>query len=205
MPTTIGPRVVPEHIAGELADFFAVQHDLEATLSYVARVKEEWSDPRTADWGLVNAISDAAVVRYARCFAQGCRSRLGEADVPPDLIETHRWALNLRNRHIAHAHPVNDFEQGSVQVQVVEAPAPRQVHGVSMGIFHAAGLAPVQADELVALCTGVLAQLRPRIEQLRVEVEALVKTLPVEQVYSWPEFALALPSGKQRPPKSRRT
>lgn len=201
MPTTVGPREVPDNFAGDLADLFAVQHDLETARSYAARAKREWGDVRTADWGVVNGLSEAAVVRYARCFTSGRRLKLDESSVPSQLVDAHRAVLELRNRHVAH--PINDFEHGSVTIQVVEPPSPRKIHHVGMGVSHLAGFNPPRADELIELCDGLLASLRPRIEELRVEVEARVKALNLDEVYSWTEFTLKVPSGKQRPYRPR--
>jgi hypothetical protein len=142
-------------------------------------------------------VPEAAVVRYARCFTTGRRFKLDESWVSSELLVSHRYHWSLRNKHIAH--PVNDYEQSFVTVHVIEPPSTPLVQNVGMGNARVGGFMPETADELIRLCDSLLCQLRPRIEQVRQEVERAIHTLSVDEVYSWPIPQLVSPTGRQRP------
>jgi hypothetical protein len=189
---TSGPREVPPDLAGELGELYGVEQDLEATKDYCERLRRELSDFASADWTLVYALSEAAVVRYVRCFTKGIRLSLDPEYLTPTGREVHSWFLNLRNKHIAHS--VNEFENWSVVVHVVEAPDPAAVHHVSMGAGRIGGLSLDLVESLFALCDTALEHLRPRIERLRLSVEEAVLSRPIDEVYSWRQPAPFPPS-----------
>lgn len=189
---TSGPREIPADLAGELGELYGVEQDLEATKDYCERLRRELSDFTSADWTLVYALSEAAVVRYARCFTNGTRVNLDPSLLGPNAREVHNWLWNLRNKHVAHS--VNEFESWSVIVHVVEPPDPAAVHHVSMGAGRVGGLSPDLVESLLSLCDITLEHLRPRIERLRASVEEAVLSRPIDEVYSWRQPAPFPPS-----------
>jgi hypothetical protein len=192
------PRVVPEAIAGKLAGLFAIQQDLIAARAYCQRLQRECQDRRNAaDWAVVEGLSEAAVVRYARSFTSGRRVTLDESYVDRELLATHQSFLSLRNLHVAHS--VIDYEQGSVTVHVLEPPDPPTVQTIGMSVARVSGLDPQAADQLLRLCDSVLANLSLKINEAQHAVECAVHTLPHQEVYSWPVPRPFSPTGRQRP------
>jgi len=189
---TSGPREVPAALAGELGELYGVEQDLEAVRTYCERLLREFDDFASADWTLLSALSEAAVIRYARCFTSGGRVNLDPAILGPKAREAHNWLWDLRNKHIAHS--VNEFEHWSVIVHVVEPPDPPMVQHVSMGTGRVGGLPPDMVESLLALCDIVLEHLKLRIERLRVSVEEAVLSRPMDEVYSWSLPAIFPPS-----------
>ena len=64
-----------------------------------------------------NALREAAVIRYGRCFASGVRESLSHAllqSAPTDLQSAHLHFIDLRNKHVAHS--VNEFEETDVVI-----------------------------------------------------------------------------------------
>lgn len=107
---------VPE--AARLASLAGIENDLCGVQEYcnlLLTKKEEKPFPST-EW---EAISSAAVVRYARCFSSGVRQRLSRSlfdDAEPNFAEGHNFFIEMRNKHVAHS--VNEFEENDVLVQV---------------------------------------------------------------------------------------
>ncbi|WP_410621762.1 hypothetical protein [Amycolatopsis sp. cmx-8-4] len=63
---------------------------------------------------VVRGLWSAALVAYKRCFSDGKRAFLSEDDVQSlslkgDVVEWHRFVVQMRNKHIAHS--VNPFEE----------------------------------------------------------------------------------------------
>src|SRR5687767_4435285 len=96
------PRKVPEHIAGELAEYYSIGVDLRLAKAYCERVKRERQDPtKPSQEAFIQSVElqmglqEAAVVRYARCFTQGKRVRLDEGWLAGDerLVAAHRRCM----------------------------------------------------------------------------------------------------------------
>jgi hypothetical protein len=181
---TSGPREVPAALAGELGELQGLEQDLEAAKQYCVRLQRELSDPASADWIAVQALSEAAIIRYARCFTTGSRERLTPESLELDAREDHDWSYNLRDKHIAHS--VNECERWSVTVHVIEPPDPPAVQHVSMGSARWEGLPLELAERLQFLCDFFLEELRLRSERVRASVEETVLSRPIDEVYAWP-------------------
>ena len=110
---------VPE--ARRLASLAGIATDLQAVVEYCRRLESLWLNLRTLDFSLSEALSTAAVVRYGRCFKSGVRERLPEdaLDVAPAALrDTHKFVIELRDKHVAHS--VNPFEENEVAVQIAD-------------------------------------------------------------------------------------
>lgn len=182
---TSGPREVPAALAGELGELYGLEQDLETVKEYCERLKRGFSDLASADLTVLQALSEAAIIRYARCFIDGQRVKLDPNSLGLEARKDHDWFWNLRRKHIAHS--VNEFEKWSVIVHVVEPPDPPLVQHISMGSTRVEGLSLDLAENLQFLCDAFLTDLRPEIERTRVLVEGAVLSTPIDEVYAWPE------------------
>ncbi|MEW6331085.1 MAG: hypothetical protein AB1560_06480 [Pseudomonadota bacterium] len=108
----------PDPEASRLASLGGIEQDLRGVITYRDLLVErsEITKLNFVEW---EALSSAAVIRYARCFSSGVRGYL-----PHDLLDAadqelqqaHRFFMELRNRHIAHS--VNPFEENDVTIQI---------------------------------------------------------------------------------------
>ncbi|CAD5374042.1 hypothetical protein RA210_U480005 [Rubrivivax sp. A210] len=129
---------IPE--ARLLASLHSIRHDLNGTLEYCRRL-----EIMEFDVVLWEALSAAAVVRYARCFSSGSRDQLSHKlldSAPPTLREAHEYFIAVRSKHVAHS--VNDFEENDVTVTLREDGDDLSIqgigahHGTVMGLDFAA-------------------------------------------------------------------
>jgi hypothetical protein len=98
--------------AHRLADLTGVERDLQWVIAACAELVRK--DSRYAKDDLAReALHDAALIRYGRCFKEGRRDafqipRSWIDELPAELRATHEEALSVRDKHIAHS--VNDWE-----------------------------------------------------------------------------------------------
>ena len=107
--------------ARRLTDMAGVEHDMRWTAGACAQLSRRQTR-HNIDMQALEAIHDAALIRYARCFKQGRRDAFQIptswiAEMPERLRETHAQALALRDKHIAHS--VNDWEVNVPVAQLV--------------------------------------------------------------------------------------
>lgn len=79
------------------------------------------SAPGPVDQIVFRALSDAAIVRYARCFNSGQRYRLSPemlSDLPGDPLGAHQFFYLMRDKHVGHS--ANAYEQLVMAVSVGE-------------------------------------------------------------------------------------
>lgn len=179
------PRVVTLPEARVLADLVGVEQDLKATIAFCERIRDQWLKPESADWVTLDALSTAAVVRYCRCFVTGVRERFDFGVIEQDLQELHTWIRALRDKHVAHS--VNDYERNAVTVHVVEPPDPPVVQEIGFLSGRLGGLSPEIAGWLIELCQTLLGKVKLDIEERKRHLREAVHSLPVTEVYSFPE------------------
>lgn len=119
--------------AEHLGDLSLIVLDLRSAIDICRRLIEELRKEEQ-DGVLIEALWTAALVKYARCFATGRRLGLNEQifeHFEGDPIGTHRYFIDMRNKHVAHS--VNPFEEVRVGV-VLSAPSaqPLKVEGVAV-------------------------------------------------------------------------
>lgn len=103
--------------AGRLASLRGIEHDLRDVVAICDLLATR--EPKGLNFVEWDALSSAAVIRYARCFVEGKRQWLNEAflaTAPSELQELHRFFLRLRHRHVAHS--VNPFEENDVTLSI---------------------------------------------------------------------------------------
>src|SRR4051812_36912397 len=100
--------------AARLADLVSIHADLLFISGCCERLMAQLALPEESrDFVLIQALWSAALVSYRRCFSDGKRGGLTNADVRAlglagEPIEVHQFLHQLRNKHVAHS--VNPFE-----------------------------------------------------------------------------------------------
>ena len=123
----------PSPEAEFLEDLSGILTDLRQAKSYVDQIvstgnAESHSKSHTLQR---EALGEAAVIRYGRCFATGVRDSIPNAlfqDAPKKLQKNHEYFILLRNRYIAHS--VANFEQVAVVIQLEKVRGRYQVWDV---------------------------------------------------------------------------
>ena len=170
--------------AKSLADLTGVSSDLEFVAEVCDRLAALLQVPQS-DGVIAEALSTAAVVRYARCFNGGARdplprdipSRLGE-----DRLLLHDRVFAMRQKHYAHS--VNAFEDNQVVAWVSDNPAETAISGVSVIHSRIGVLELPLVQSLGALCRELLGLVRARILVEEAKVDALARALPYETLRS---------------------
>lgn len=189
--------------AKTLADLAALTQDLGAVMLTCTRLMS-LIDEQSKDHILVEAMWTSALVRYARCFANGKRFGLEESafsGLKGDPIATHRYFMGMRNRHIAHS--VNPFEQ--MQVGLVLAPedeAERKVVGVSTLAMRHITSDREGVRQLGMLAKVLLTKVTEQAKQLEHEVLTIGRVLPLDDLYSRAKPTIVTP-GPDAATKSR--
>jgi len=140
----------------------------------------------------VEALWTSALIRYARCFADGKRYGLEESvfnGLTGDPIGTHRVFIDIRNKHIAHS--VNPLEQTHVGLVLERPERGKRVIGVAALAFR-----QIAGDIRLLPQLGALANiLAERVATLAKEFEEKVlkigRNLPIEDLYARAKADLA--------------
>lgn len=181
---------VPE--AARLASLGGIEQDLQGVIAYcdVLIDRSEITKLNFVEW---EAISSAAVVRYARCFSSGVREAL-EHDLlnlaDPDLQELHRFIIDLRNKHVAHS--VNPFEENDVTLQIASHfQSSEEITAVNTAHGRLIGLSFGMPDQLKRLAEWLLLKLIEEVKNEKVKLLKLARTRPLVELkaYGVPEHA----------------
>ena len=174
---------IPE--ARPLADLSGQANDLQAAADMCDLALAEFSKGSLVV-GFLEALTNAAVVRYSRCFASGVRTSLPNSvleGLSESLKTDHDFFITLRNKYIAHS--VNVFEETRIVAYLVpEESGPRGV--ASIGIQHdrLASLAVEDFNRLKALSLELHRQISIIIEEEKQKVLDAARRLPVDGLYS---------------------
>jgi hypothetical protein len=184
---TWGPRLVSSAEAAKLADLAGARNDLETASDFCDRLAEvEIASP--TGLAMLDALSTAIAVRYARCFTTGVRARLSDealAGLSDDLRSLHAYLLVVRNKHVAHS--VNALEENHVTIHVREPPDAPALGGVGTLQARSMVLGSEDASRVRELCRAVVAAIDVLIAQQQALVEEHIRGLPLDEVYGLPE------------------
>ncbi len=135
----------------------------------------------------IEALHNAAMVRYTRCFEGGVRTsflltRAWIECLGPTSLATHDIVPTLRNRHVAHS--VNDWE---INVPVVYLLHDRvtgsyAVHAVSVEQDRVSCLPREFVEQLRDLCRALTVTLRHERDAECKRLYAIAKSLPISDL-----------------------
>lgn len=167
-----------------LADLTGVENDLEATKAICELLMKELRESQP-EWQLIEALTAAALVRYARSFTTGVR-RIPEdvlSCLSPNLLEAHNWFKDLRHKYIAHS--VNAFEENQVVAYLIpEESGTKGVSSISVQQTRLASLGSKDIKKLKEICSELRKHIMPLIEAEKSKVLSLAQKLPLEELYN---------------------
>jgi len=114
------------------------------------------------------ALSEAAVVKYARCFSSGVRNSLSHKlldTASKQLKDAHNYFMALRNMHIAHS--VSELESHKVLLVMRKEKNRFKPWDIMEFPIRASGLSERGRHSLPKLCHWLLATVEPQLESER--------------------------------------
>lgn len=182
-----------------LADLAGIRDDLEATDAICDLILKEKIEIKedVIDFTMSQALSSAALVSYARAFKTGVRANVLRDKIasmlPKELLEKHQWAIDLRDKYVAHS--VNAFEDN----QVVASLFPEE-HG-HKGIFRItvrrsrlAALGDNNVTDLKTLCATLIKRIDKLMKEENNKVLEAARRLPIDQLYALQPTSNPLPN-----------
>lgn len=159
--------------ARRLGDMAGIHLDLRWTAGACAQLIRRVQSQRPDLTGN-NALHDAAIIRYGRCFKKGRRNAFQIPEewvkvLPANLERTHHLVMDLRDKHVAHA--VNDWE---VNVPVAQVST---IRGTGISTVRAVG---VRQMRVVMLGTDALQSLHELAKTLADRIHEAVIELQRE-------------------------
>ncbi|GAB4514308.1 MAG: hypothetical protein Tsb0026_19580 [Sulfuricaulis sp.] len=187
---------VPEAV--RLASLGGIEQDLRGVITYCNLLVErsEITKLNFVEW---EALSSAAVIRYARCFSSGVRDYLPHDlldSADPELQQAHKFFMDLRSKHIAHS--VNPFEENDVTIQIAaHFQSSEEICHINTAHGRRAGLSFGAPDLLKRLAEWLLHRVK---EEMKVEQAALLqiarrRSLAELKAYGVPQAAASANDG----------
>jgi hypothetical protein len=180
------------------ADLLSIAADLRSTDEICQRLVKCLEDP-SADKVLIDALSTASLVRYARCFVTGKRATLDTqriAHLPGDPIRVHEYYKDLRDKLAAHS--VNPFEETLVGLALSDPlTEPRLVLGTATLSRRHIAHDKHGVEQLGRMACEFLKSLTTEIEQCQAEVLAEAQSHPIDDLYKLDPLQFTTPSPQQ--------
>jgi len=173
---------IPE--AKLLADLTGIENDLEATNQICDLILNQMA-LGTTESRFLEALTTAALVRYARSFTSGVRQRLPDSIIntlSEEQLTDHKWFINLRDKYIAHS--VNAFEENHVVAYLVpEEVGHRRVSSISVQQSRLLCLSYDDFNRLKTLSLELKKQVAQSIKSEKERVLQTARKLPVDNLY----------------------
>lgn len=172
---------IPE--ASLLADLHGVAADLSRAREYAELLIEQFKT-QPPNWRLVEPLSTAMTVAYARAFSGGVRYHLREDDLEglsSEQRSIHQFLRDYRDKHVAHS--VNAFEENIVRANYcIERVHAEGITGIGYGGSRVASLGGDKITGLIAIATHLESKVRTRIAQEEKRLLEIVRAMPLEEV-----------------------
>ncbi len=172
--------------AARQASLVSMDIDLTGVISYCDYLLEQ-SDISKFNFIVWEAMSSAAVVRYARCFSPGAREQLQHNlldGADSELRGAHEYFIELRSKHFAHS--VNPFEETEVTVQIgdhfkfsKEITHINSVHGRKIGLSFS------DPEQLKRLAEWVRLKVRTMMNEETGKLLAFARTRPLAELKAY--------------------
>lgn len=187
----------PLPTADRFASLAGIRSDLEQVIAYCDRMINRYADPELkqtpfdivgfttpfdfVDW---EALSTAASISYARCFASGVRQSLDSnllntADI--EFKALHDFVVNLRNKHIAHS--VNPLEENLVTVHIDDRfQSAQEIETVASSHTSVAGLSTEVPAQLKRLAQWWLDKVDEEMAVERAKLLQIARNTPLSDL-----------------------
>lgn len=171
--------------ASDLADLTGIRDDLHSARSFAQELKKIFEAERP-NWGLVDPLSTAILVRYSRPFMTGVRKRLNKEALRAlsgPQQQKHDRLRAFRDKHIAHS--VNEFEENQPVARYwVERVEEEGITSVECNHARVIGLSLADLEDVIELTNTMISYVDGRLKQEKAKVLEIVRTMPLDQVLS---------------------
>lgn len=172
---------IPE--AALLADLNGIVSDLQRTREFTELLIAEYKC-EAPNWQLIEALSIAIAVTYARVFSGGVRYHLKESDLSV-LSEpqraAHRFLRDYRDKHVAHS--VNEFEENIARANYCQERVESEgITSISYSGARITGLGSAEVQAVIEITSLLETHLRDQIKIEEQRVLAIVRAMPLEVV-----------------------
>ncbi len=195
--------------AGAAADYHLICSDLADVTVFSQAILKRLSDYSENDipaelLAEIHAFWVAAVIKYARCFNSGSRSRLDPSiySAFSGAKEAHDYFMALRNQYIAH--PDNFFEDSRVVVRLTSKVNPEKaVLNVAVFSYRQVNSSRENLQTLINLTAKAQAAATQHFEAIR-DIIMKKSIQDIEMLYSLPYASLTIPGlDKLKEPRKR--
>ena len=175
--------LLPIPQAARLASLGGISADLEGVIAY-CNYLDQTSEFEKLNFIVWEAMSSAAVVRYARCFGKGVREPLPQdffASAPLQLQQSHEYFMAVRSKQVAHS--VNDFEENDVVAQIdASFQSSAEIEHIHSTHSRVLGLGFGDTARLTALSQWASARVEALIEAEKQLLLPVVRTIPLAKI-----------------------
>lgn len=172
---------IPE--AALVADLHGIATDLQRAQEFAKLLIAQFTN-ETTNWQLVEPLSIAIAITYARAFSGGVRHHLGEDDLKvltTEQRESHEFLRAYRDKHIAHS--VNEFEEniarGNYCKERVETEG---ITSIGYGGGRLISLSGKEAQAVIEITTALKVHIRNQIEEEEARLLPIVRAMPLKEV-----------------------
>jgi hypothetical protein len=172
---------IPE--AKRLADLHGIATDLQRAQEF-ARLFLSQFNTEPANWQLVEPLSIAIAVAYARAFSGGVRHHLTQGDliVLTDAQRaSHQFLRDYRDKHIAHS--VNEFEENTARANYCqERVATEGITSIGYSGSRLVSLSGREIQAVIEIAAALEIHVRSQIRAEEERLLPIVRAMPLEVV-----------------------
>ena len=133
---------------------------------------------------IIDALSTAILVRYARPFMSGVREKLNidELDgLTRNDINNHNKYISFRSKHITHS--VNIFEENQVVAYYNDEKVKNEgIQSISVQHHRVMGLSSIDLDNIIGLSKKVRKNIKQIIDSEKEKVLDIIRGIPIGEV-----------------------
>lgn len=182
-----------------LADQASIIQDLQFVMECCKRLLTELAKPEEGrDTVVPQALWSAALVAYARCFAEGKRFGLAAEDVRAlplqgEVMKYHKWVIEERNKLTVHS--ANPFEAAKVGAALSPpGQAERRVEGIAILSRSHVLVDDTGVRQLGGLASELAKQTAEKAQEQQDAVLADAQQLTIDSLYKSPALRMRSPA-----------
>jgi len=166
------------------ADLLGVQMDLQKSREYCEQVAKEWNKGPSMSILIIEALSIAATVSYARAFSGGVRQHITEDDLvvlTESQKSVHEFIRLYRDKHVAHS--VNEFEDNVAKAQYcIETVHEHGFTAIAHSSSRILTLGGREISGIIEITKLLEQQVALRLDAEREKLLKLVRSMSIEEV-----------------------
>jgi hypothetical protein len=170
-------------LAKQLCDLAGIVDDIYQAIDYIAEIERQagTNSQNSPSW---QAVTTAATIAYARCFAEGVRQRLPHSffsAASPEIKEFHEYLIDLRNKHIAHS--VSLYEENRLSLRISQNEKGIEfVESIKIESRKVIGIGVPDIPRFRELCEWLLYRVLAEQQKEEMRVMKQIREIPITQL-----------------------